>query len=88
MAASTQTRWTLDVSKSVDESLRGYLRDSGDATPEAVARFVEDAVQTRLFDLNVQKIKDAFLDMSPAEIDKLADEAISWARSPEGRHCE
>ena len=88
MPAVTSTRWTLDVSKTTDERLRKYLADAGGATPEAVARFVEDAVQTRLFDLTVHKMKDAFADRSPEEIEGLVEEALAWARSPEGRACE
>lgn len=88
MATAAQTRWVLDVDKTVDKDLRDYLQESSEMKPDALARFVEEAVNSRLLDLRVAKMREAFDDMSPEEISKLVDEAVTWARSPEGRACE
>jgi len=87
MAAAAQTRWTLDVARTTDESLRSYLQDNGEATPEALAQFVEEAVREHLFRASVEKIKQAHAHLSEQEVTDLVDEAIAWARSPEGREC-
>lgn len=88
MATATQTRWVLDIDKTIDKDLRDYLQESSERNPDAFARFVEEAVNSRLLDLRVAKMRGAFADMSPEEISKLVDEAVTWARSPEGRECE
>lgn len=89
MASAATTRWTIEVPKELDSDLRDYLsRESGDASPAAVSGFITESVNMRLLDLSVQKIRRAFSDLSEKEIQDLVDEAIAWARSPEGRACE
>jgi len=88
MATATRARWTVLVSKETDADLRGYLaREKADSS-ESLSEFVEEAVNMRLLDLNVQNIRSAFSDLSPKETETLVEEAVAWARSPEGRACE
>lgn len=88
MATAAQNPVTVRFSKETSESLMQYVSGEGDASSEAIARFVEETVSRRLFDIASQKIRNAFSDMTEQEIDALVDEAVAWARSPEGRACE
>jgi len=88
MATATRARWTVVVSKETDADLRGCLAREKTDSSEALSKFVEEAVNMRLLDLNIQKIRSAFSDLSPKQTEDLIDEAVAWARSPEGRACE
>ena len=88
MATATRARWTVVVSKETDADLRGYLAREKATSSEALSEFVEEAVNMRLLDLNIQKIRAAFSDLSSKEIEGLVEEAVAWARSSEGRACE
>jgi len=88
MAVATQSPLTLSISKETSDLLLSYVAETDDASPEAIARFVEDAISRRLFAINSQKIRDSFSGTTPEQIDELVEEALAWARSPEGRACE
>jgi hypothetical protein len=89
MAAAPQIQWTLGIFKETDADLRNFLQETaGEASPLAVTRFVDEAVKMHLLDLQVNRIREAFADLSAEEVEARADEAIAWARSPEGRACE
>ena len=79
---------TVCLSEDTSQSLLSYMENAGGAAPEAVSRFVEEAVSRRLFEMNSQKVRDRFSDMTPEGIEDLVEEALAWARSPEGRACE
>jgi hypothetical protein len=50
------TRWTLTISEETDRALRTYLAQTGGKKGD-LSSFIEDAVQSRLFDLTVKAIK-------------------------------
>jgi hypothetical protein len=88
MATAAQNPVTVRFSRETSESLLRYASGEGGATPETITRFVEETVRRRLFEINSQKVRAAFSDMTEDEIQTLVDEAVAWARSPEGRACE
>jgi Ribbon-helix-helix domain len=89
MAATTQSgSLTIKFSGEMSQQLRDFAAEIGDSSPEAIAKFVEDTVSRRLFLAKTQKIRERFAHMNPDEIDNLVEEALVWARSPEGRACE
>ncbi|MEZ5739049.1 MAG: ribbon-helix-helix domain-containing protein [Burkholderiaceae bacterium] len=51
------TRWSIDVTPSTDRSVRLYLSSQGGASNEALSRFVEQAVRSRLFDLTTAQAR-------------------------------
>jgi succinate dehydrogenase/fumarate reductase flavoprotein subunit len=89
MAAVTPTgSLTIRFSGEMSQRLRDFAAEMGDNSPEAITKFVEDTVSRRLFLAKTQRIRERFAHMSPDEIDNLVEDALTWARSPEGRACE
>jgi hypothetical protein len=88
MAAAIQSPLEIRLSKNTSDSLLSYVAEAGEKTREAVDRFVEEAVSHRLLALRLKQIRERFSDMTPQEIEDLVEEAVAWARSPEGRACE
>jgi hypothetical protein len=89
MATATGIRWTIEVSKETDADLRDYLASANGSTStdEAISQFVQQAVREQLFRETARKIKDANAHLSEREVMDAVDEALEWARSPEGREC-
>lgn len=50
------TRWSLVVSEETDRALRSYLAKRGGKKGD-ISRFVDEAVQARLFELVVKEVK-------------------------------
>jgi len=73
------TRWTISVDRETDISLRTYLAQQGMKKGD-LSKFVEDAVNRRLFKLVVAEAREGFKDLSPEEISQLVDEAVAFAR--------
>lgn len=88
MATTAESALTLKISPETSAQLRAFAAESGDSSYEAITRFVEDTLARRLFQIKSQPIRDRFAHMTPEEIDALVEEALAWARSPEGRECE
>ncbi|NJM51777.1 MAG: hypothetical protein HC843_13670 [Sphingomonadales bacterium] len=81
---NAQTRkWTITVDEQTDISLRTHLAQKGMKKGD-LSKFVEEAVTWRLIDQTMADIQSRFSDMESDEIEALIDEAIAWARSPEG----
>ena len=53
----SNVRWSIVVDEETDRALRSYLRERGARRGE-LSRFVGEAVQARLLELNVREIKD------------------------------
>lgn len=78
--SSPATRWNLVVSSETDQALRQYLANSGGGRKGDLSRFVEEAVQARIWDLTVDQIKAKNANRSQEEIESIIDEALAWAR--------
>ena len=74
-----ETRWNIKVSEEVDRELRVYLAEEG-LKRGALSRFVEAAVEERLFRLTVRRVKERNADYPPGEIEAAVDEAVGEAR--------
>jgi hypothetical protein len=73
-------RWNLIVSKETDLALRQVLAAQGRARKGELSRFVEDAVRSRILEVEAEAAKRANAHRSEAEITDAADEALEWAR--------
>jgi hypothetical protein len=77
---SAHARWNLVVSRDTDNSLRQFLAGQGRGRKGELSRFVEDAVRTRIFELEVEQAKAENSGLSAATIEDAVDEALEWAR--------
>ncbi len=73
------TRWTIVIDKQTDIRVRTRLAERGMKKGD-LSKFVVDAVNRDLFMQSVAELREGFKDMSPEEIEKLVDEAVTWAR--------
>lgn len=73
-------RWTIKVSEDTDRSLRMYLARHG-AKKGSLSRFVEEAVQERLYQLTVDEVQARNEDVPEAELEELVENAVRWART-------
>jgi len=71
-------RWTVVVPEKTDRALRTFLGKEGMRKGD-ISRFVEEAVQARLFELTVQKVKDRNRNSDPEQLQDLIDEAVDGA---------
>ena len=74
------TRWTIKVSQEVDRNLRVYLAEHGGRKGD-LSRFVQEAVEERLYRLTLEDIQARNADLDEATATALVDEALRWARS-------
>jgi hypothetical protein len=81
MPVATQTQWTLNVSRETDEDLRDFLKQEGKTGPDAISKFVQEAVQERIFNEAARRAKEANSRFSEEEILRAVDESLEWARS-------
>lgn len=77
---SDAAAWNLVVSRSTDDAVREFLANEAPDQRTDLSSFVEDAVKTRLFELAVEQARRQVAHLCPDEIDRLADEAVEWAR--------
>jgi hypothetical protein len=77
---SASTRWNLIVSRSTDDALRQFLASQGRARKGELSRFVEEAVQARIVELEAEQAKGQNASVSPETIECAIDEALEWAR--------
>lgn len=78
-ANSTLTRWTVSVPKETDISLRRFLAERGMKKGD-ISKFIVDAVKWRVFEQTAAEIREKFADVSPEELQSLADEATEAVR--------
>jgi hypothetical protein len=72
----SNVRWSIVVRDDVDKALRAYLGRRGTKKGD-LSRFVEEAVQARLFELTVQDVKKRNREYSQDEIVEAIDEALA-----------
>ena len=73
------TRWTVSVSKQTDIAVRSHLAQRGMKKGD-LSRFIEDAVRWRVLEQSLAEARHGFADLSPEEIEALAEEAVAAAR--------
>ncbi len=73
------TRWTIKVSQEIDRNLRVYLAEHGSRKGD-LSRFVEQAVEERLYRLTLDDVQERNADLSEADAAALVDEALRWSR--------
>ncbi len=77
---SAPARWNLVVSQDTDDALRQLLASRGRARKGDLSRFVEEAVQARILELEAEQAKQQNAAASPEAIEDAVDEALEWAR--------
>jgi hypothetical protein len=78
--SATAARWNLVVSADTDSALRQFLASQGGGRKGDLSKFVEEAVQERIFELTVRTIKQDNASRTQQEIEGIVEEALSWAR--------
>ena len=68
-------RWSIVVPETTDRALRTYLARKGGKKGD-ISRFVEEAVQARLFELTVGNVKQRNRAFSQQEILEAINEAV------------
>lgn len=68
-------RWSVIVPESTDRALRTYLARRGRKKGD-ISRFVEEAVQARLFELTVEDVKKRNRSYSQKKIQEAIEEAL------------
>ncbi len=74
------TRWTLVVSEETDRNLRAYLGQIG-AKKGDLSKFVEQAVQERLFSKTVEAVKARNAEFDQNELLNIVDHAVEAVRA-------
>ena len=74
----SNVRWSVVVPEETDRALRSYLAKKGGKKGD-ISRFVDDAVQTRLFELMVGDVKKRSRAYSQKEILMAIEEALDSA---------
>lgn len=77
---SAAARWNLVVSRDTDDALRQFLAAQGRAHKGDLSRFVEEAVQARILEIEVEQAKAQNAALPQGAIDDAIDEALEWAR--------
>lgn len=77
---SESARWNLIVSRTTDDALRQFLAGQGRGRKGELSRFVEEAVQARIFELTAEEAKQQNAHLSAEEIGDIVEEALGWAR--------
>ncbi len=72
----SNVRWSIIVPEDTDRALRSYLARKGTKKGD-LSRFVDEAVQARLFELTVGDIKERNRQYSQEEILEAIEEAIN-----------
>lgn len=78
--ATSPTRWNVVVSPETDQALRQFLAGAGGGRKGDLSRFVEEAVQLRIWELTIEQVKAKNANRSQEEIESIIDEALAWAR--------
>ncbi len=73
-------RWNLKVSRNTDADLRQVLASQGRGRKSELSRFVEEAVQARIFEVTAEAAQQQNAHRSADEIGEMVDEALEWAR--------
>jgi hypothetical protein len=76
-------RWSINVDRQTDINLRTHLAQKGMKKGD-LSKFVEQAVRWKLLHTIMAEVRDGFSHMTHDEREQLVEEALAWARSPEG----
>ena len=79
MSSHDTTRWTVVVSKETDIVVRSLLAQRGLKKGD-LSKFIEDAVNWRVFDQTLREARSGFSDMTPDARDALIAKACAAAR--------
>lgn len=74
------TRWNLVISDDTDRSVRSYLARTGGRKGD-LSRFVDRAVRQAVFWETLESVWRRNRQLSPDEVQALADEAVMEARA-------
>ena len=74
--AMRNVRWSIVVPEETDRALRSFLAQRGTKKGD-ISRFVEEAVQSRLFELTVEGVKESNQKYDQKVILKAIDEALA-----------
>jgi hypothetical protein len=74
------TRWNLNVPKEIDRDVRMLLARRGFKKGD-LSRFVVAAVRRELLRETIDDTRARFSDLTPEEVDRLAADAVAWARA-------
>ena len=74
------TRLTITWSKEADSAMRVFLGAQGMKKGD-ISRFVEEAVRWRIFHQTVREARDAFADVSPADLQRMIDASVEQTRA-------
>lgn len=74
------TQWNFLVSDDTDRAVRTHLAERG-TEEQGLAQFVDEAVRQRVFWETVSAVRKRNADLSPVDAQRLADEALDWARA-------
>ena len=72
----SNVRWSIVVPEETDRALRSFLARRGTKKGD-LSRFVEEAVQSRLFELTVESVKERNRPRDQNEILEAVDEALA-----------
>jgi hypothetical protein len=72
---SSNIRWSVVVPEDTDRALRTYLARKGGKKGD-ISRFIDEAVQARLFELTVENVKKRNRAYSQKEILEAIEEAV------------
>ena len=72
----SNVRWSIVVPEETDRALRSFLAQRGTKKGD-ISRFVEDAVQSRLFELTAQSVKERNRLHDQNDILEAIDEALA-----------
>lgn len=72
-------RWSLTVSKDIDQSLRTFLVQRGMRNGD-LSKFVEEAVHWRILDWVIAETRAANVNVAPEEIEAAVAEAVEAVR--------
>ena len=72
----SNVRWSIVVSEETDRALRSFLAQRGTKKGD-ISRFVEEAVQSRLFQLTVDNVKERTQAHDQKEILEAIQEALA-----------
>lgn len=74
------TRWNLNIQDETDRMVRSHLARSGLQEGD-LSKFVDDAVRREVLRRTMKEIRAGNADLTPAEAERLANEAVAWARA-------
>ena len=73
------SRWNLVIPDKTDRMVRTHIASNGGNKGD-LSKFVDTAVRQRIFHETVREIKKRNAGLDPQEAQRLADEAVAWAR--------